>query len=101
ALLRLAGGIPSVGPGWIQDCATRPCPLFCKSLIKRPRPPLSTLPAAAPPNRDPNPPGIGLLPTGFALLGPPPNKPPKMSARPPLGVFAWTVPVEGADVGRS
>jgi hypothetical protein len=71
-----------------------------------PRPPLSTLPAAAPPSRLPNPPGIrslrlpaGLTPEGTlvagALPGLPPSSPPRISPIPPPGLPAATVPPGG------
>ena len=57
ALARSLGAISWLAPVPTHDCATLPCPLSCNSLMRLPRPPLSTLPAAAPPSRPPSPPG--------------------------------------------
>ena len=46
---QIVGAISSLSPVPTHDWATRPCPLACNSFMRFPRPPLSTLPAAAPP----------------------------------------------------
>src|SRR5262249_31437300 len=93
ACAKSLGAMSSFGPVPTQDCAARPCPLSCSSFMMFPRPPLSTLPAAAPPSTLPNPPGKRSLrlPPGLApvavppgmLPDLPPNNPPRISAAPP------------------
>src|SRR5262249_43601643 len=93
ACAKSLGAMSSFGPVPTQDCATRPCPLSCSSFTMFPRPPLSTLPAAAPPSTLPNPPGKRSLrlPPGLApvvappgmLPGLPPSNPPRISPRSP------------------
>src|SRR4029079_2159281 len=99
ALLRSPFEISSFGPGLTQERAGPPPPLVCRSLIRLPRPPLRMSPPLLPVRRPPKPPGIRSFKLFVeALLAgelPPPNKPPRISPRPP----PWLVLGDVGDVG--
>src|SRR5262245_30517420 len=67
---RSCGEIDWFGPRPTHDCATSPCPLCWNCLSRSFKPPRTTLPAAPPANRPPNPLLLSRSPSPPALVSP-------------------------------
>src|SRR5262249_25898815 len=93
ALARSPWEIDLLGPVPTHERAVSPCPLSCSCLRRPPSPPLSTVPAAAPPRSPPKPPRS-------RSPRPPPASSPCPPGRPTLALDGLPCCVGGASARR-